>query len=247
MSQINVNTVTTTTANVSGDASVTGTLSAGGLKHASANTSALTPNADGSVSVAGNVTTTGVVQGNTIRTGALQDLNGDPLSTGQVLQVVQRVSNSYGEFGNSAYGNNLGNLTAIGDWWIDITSTVANSKFLIQWKTKMYGPNTQHQYVDLRRRVGGSGSFTSLIETTRTNSTIDTFAGIHWQNGNGAFEGDYFSTFIDSPNQPVNTVIRYQQYLGGWAGGTIDFGGWDAANNQNARGMIVMIAWELAP
>lgn len=246
MSEINVNTVTTTTANVSGDANITGTVSAGGLKHASANTPAITPNADGSVSMAGNVTTTGVVQGNTIKTGALQDLNGDPLSTGEVLQVVQRVSNSFGEFGNAAYGNNLANLTAIGDWWIDITTTAANSKILVQWKTKMYGPNTQHQYVDLRRRIG-SGGFTSLVDAYRTNNTIDTFAGIHWQSGNGAFEGDYFSSFIDTPNQSAGTLLRYQQYLGGWAGGTIDFGGWDANNNQNARGMIVMIAWELAP
>ena len=181
-----------------------------------------------------------------VKTTAILDLSGNTLGGGQVLQVVQRVSNSYGEFGNSSYQNNVNNLTAIGDWYIDITTTKTNSKILCQWKTKMYGPNTQHQYVDLRRRIG-SGSFTSLVDAYRSNSTIDTFAGIHWQNGNGAFEGDYFSAFIDTPNQAAGTALRYQQYLGGWAGGTIDFGGWDANNNQNARGMIVMICYELAP
>ena len=167
---------------VSGDLTVSGT-----VKSQSANTDAISAAADGTVTVAGVVKTT-----------AIQDLSGNT----QVLQVVQRVSNSYGEFGNSSYQNNLNNLTAIGDWYIDITTTKANSKILCQWKTKMYGPNTQHQYVDLRRRIG-SGSFTSLVDAYRSNNTIDTFAGIHWQNGNGAFEGDYFSAFIDTPNQPA--------------------------------------------
>lgn len=245
MSELNVGTINGNPT-VTGDITVDGKIKSTGIRHPSANSDAITPNADGSVSLAGNVTTTGVVQGNVVKASAIQDLSGNPLQSGQVLQVVQRVSNSFGEFGNSAYSNNLSNLTAIGDWWIDITTTTANSKILVQWKTKMYGPNTQHQYVDLRRRIA-SGGFTSLVDAYRTNNTIDTFAGIHWQSGNGAFEGDYFSSFIDTPNQAAGTLLRYQQYLGGWAGGTIDFGGWDANNNQNARGMIVMIAWELAP
>ena len=193
----------------------------------------------------GNVNHTGTMTVGTLRTDNLQDSSGSNLLAGGVIQVVQRVSQSYGEFGNTAYANNINNLTAIGDWYIDITQQKANSRILVQWKTKMYGPNQQHQYVDLRRRIN-NGSFTSLVAETRTDGTIDTFAGIHWQNGNGAFEGDYFSSFIDTPNQGAGTVLRYQQYLGGWAGGTIDFGGWDASGNQNARGLIVMTAWEIA-
>ena len=234
MSTINVGSVQGSPT-VTGDLTVSGTVKASAIKHPSANTDAIAAAADGTVTVAGVVKTT-----------AIQDLSGNTLGGGQVLQVVQRVSNSYGEFGNSSYQNNVNNLTAIGDWYIDITTTKTNSKILCQWKTKMYGPNTQHQYVDLRRRIG-SGSFTSLVDAYRSNSTIDTFAGIHWQNGNGAFEGDYFSAFIDTPNQAAGTALRYQQYLGGWAGGTIDFGGWDANGNQNARGMIVMNCYELAP
>lgn len=192
----------------------------------------------------GNVNHTGTMTVGTLKTDNLQDSNGAPLLAGGVLQVVQRVSQSYGEFGNTAYNNDINNLTAISDWYVDITTTKANSRILIQWKTKMYGPNSQHQYVDLRRSIN-NGGFTSLIGANRTDGTIDTFAGIHWQNGNGAFEGDYFSQFVDSPNQAAGTTLRYRQYLGGWAGGTIDFGGWDANNNQNARGMIVMVAWEI--
>lgn len=244
MSSLNVGTINGNPT-FSGDVTVDGKIKSTGIRHPSAVSDAIVPNADGSVTLAGDITATGVVQGNIVKASELQDLSGNPLGGGKVLQVVQRVSNSFGEFGNAAYSNNLSNLTAIGDWWIDITTTEANSKLLIQWKTKMYGPNNQHQYVDLRRRIG-TGGFTSLVDTYRTNSSIDTFAGIHWQNGNGAFEGDYFSSFIDTPNQAAGTLLRYQQYLGGWAGGTIDFGGWDANNNGNARGMIVMVAWELA-
>jgi hypothetical protein len=192
----------------------------------------------------GNVNHTGTMTVGTLRTDNLQDSTGAPLLAGGVLQVVQRVSQSYGEFGNTAYNNDNNNLTAISDWYVDITTTKANSRILVQWKTKMFGPNQQHQYVDLRRSIN-NGSFTSLITANRTDGTIDTFAGIHWQNGNGAFEGDYFSQFVDTPNQAAGTILRYRQYLGGWAAGTIDFGGWDANNNQNARGMIVMVAWEI--
>ena len=249
MSEINVTTVTSTNVN-STNVAATGNISAAGIKHNSANTAAITPNADGSVTLSGNLTSnTGTLKGNIIQASELQDLNGDPLGTGEVLQVVQRVSNSFGEFGNTAYGNNLDNLTRIDDWYVELTTTEANSRVLVQWKSRMFGPNQQHQYVDLRRRIGGSGSWTSMTATYRTNSTIDQFAGIHrGSGGNGSFEGDYFSSFMDyNLNQSAGTTVRYAQYLGGWAGGTIDYGGWDANNNQNSRGMIVMTAWELAP
>ena len=72
-------------------------------------------------------------------------------------------------------------------------------------------------------------------------------AGIHGASGDtGTHEGDYFASILDSPNQPAGTALRYQQYYGAWAAGTIDYGGWDTPTNVNARTMITMIATEIA-
>jgi hypothetical protein len=39
--------------------------------------------------------------------------------------------------------------------------------------------------------------------------------------------------------------LRYQQFYGSWAGGIMDYGGWDTLQNVNARGLIVMQAMEI--
>lgn len=182
-----------------------------------------------------------------LRTNQIQNVSGQILvdSTGGVIQVVQRLSNAYGEIGTPAMQNN-DNLVQVPDYFLDITTKRANSRILVMMKNKMYGPNQQHQYVDIRRSTNGGASFTSLVQTYRTDSTIDTFSGIHGGSGiSGAFEGDYWTQFLDTPNVVAGTTIRYHQYYGSWAGGTMDYGGWDALNNANARGLIVMQAMEI--
>lgn len=180
----------------------------------------------------------------TLRTNQIQNTSGQILvdSTGGIIQVVQRLSNGYGEIGTPAMQNN-DNMTQVPDYFVDITTKRTNSRIMIMMKNKLYGPNQQHQYVDIRRSVSGGG-FTSLVQTYRTDSTIDTFSGIHAGAG-GAFEGDYWTEFLDTPNVAAGTTIRYQQFYGSWAGGTVDYGGWDALNNANARGLIVMMCMEI--
>lgn len=166
-------------------------------------------------------------------------------STGGVIQVVQRLSNNYGELSVPAYGNNNSNFREIPDYYVDITTKRANSKIIVKMKNKFYGTNNQHQYVDIRRSVNG-GSYISLVETYKSDSSVDTFSGIHGGSGiNGAFEGDYWTEFLDTPNVAAGTSLRYHQYYGAWAGGTIDYGGWDSAQNVNARGLIVMMCMEI--
>ena len=166
---------------------------------------------------------------------------------GMVVQVVQSTLGNVGSIAVNAYGNNLNNLVQIPNYYVDITTKVANSKIRVEFKSAMFGSNQQHQYVDLRRRIGSSSTYTSMVETYRPDSNIDTFAGTHAPSGvSGNHEGDYFSSILDSPNQPAGTVLRYHQYYGAWAAGTLHYGGWDAANNVNARTMLVMIATEIA-
>lgn len=164
---------------------------------------------------------------------------------GMVVQVVQSTIGTYGTISVPAYANNLANLVQVPNYYVDITTKVANSKIRVEFKAAMRGNNNQHNYVDLRRRIGSSSTYTSMVETYRADTTIDTMAGIHDPSG-GTHEGDYFASILDSPNQPAGTVLRYQQYYGHWNAGTVHYGGWDAATNVNARNMIVMIATEIA-
>ena len=164
---------------------------------------------------------------------------------GMVVQVVQSTRGTAGTISVNAYGNNLANLVQVPNYYIDITTKVANSKIRVEFKSAMFGPNQQHQYVDLRRRIGSSSTYTSMVDTYRPNTNIDTLAGTHSEAG-ATHEGDYFASILDSPNQPAGTVLRYHQYYGAWAAGTLHYGGWDAANNLNARNLIVMIATEIA-
>ena len=182
----------------------------------------------------------------TLKTNQIQNTSGQILvdSTGGVIQVVQRLSSGYGEISTPQQRNN-GNMTQVPDYFIDITTKRTNSKIMVKMKNKMYGPNQQHQYVDIRRSVSGGG-FTSLVQTYRTDATIDTFSGIHGGSGiNGPFEGDYWTEILDTPNVAAGTTLRYQQYYGSWVGGTVDYGGWDALQNANARALIVMMCMEI--
>tara|TARA_B100002019_G_scaffold272410_1_gene267607 strand:+ start:322 stop:1002 length:681 start_codon:yes stop_codon:yes gene_type:complete len=170
---------------------------------------------------------------------------GSIYAPGMVVQVVQSTIGTYGSISVNAYANNLANLVQVPNYYVDITTKVANSKIRVEFKVAMRGNNNQHHYVDLRRRIGSSSTYTSMVETYRPDSTIDTMAGIHDDDG-GTHEGDYFASVLDSPNQPAGTVLRYQQYYGHWNAGTVTYGGWDAATNPNARTLIVMIATEIA-
>ena len=170
---------------------------------------------------------------------------GSIYAPGMVVQVVQSTIGTYGTISVNAYNNDLNNLVQVPNYYVDITTKVANSKIRVEFKAAMRGNNSQHNYVDLRRRIGSSSTYTSMVDTYRPDTTIDTMAGIHDPSG-ATHEGDYFASILDSPNQTAGTVLRYQQYYGHWNAGTIHYGGWDAGTNVNARTMITMIATEIA-
>lgn len=170
---------------------------------------------------------------------------GSIYAPGMVVQVVQSTIGTYGSISVNAYSNNLSNLVQVPNYYVDITTKLANSKIRVEFKSAMYGPNQQHHYVDLRRRIGSSSTYTSMVETYRPDTTIDEMAGIH-DSSNTTHEGDYFASILDSPNQPAGTILRYHQYYGAWAAGTVHYGGWSSGSNVNGRTLITMIATEIA-
>jgi hypothetical protein len=80
-----------------------------------------------------------------------------------------------------------------------------------------------------------------MSNTYRTNTVIDSMASYH-SGGTGSAEHSSVLFIIDSPDVAAGTTVRYQIYMGAWAGGTVTFGGW----NDNARSLTVMIAEEIA-
>jgi hypothetical protein len=123
---------------------------------------------------------------------------------------------------------------------VDITTKYNNSRIKVTASFDNTQPNSQHSYTDLRRSVSG-GSFVSMSQTYRTNTVIDSMASYH-SGGTGSAEHSSVIFIIDSPSVAAGTTIRYQVYMGSWAGGTVTFGGW----NDNARSLTVLIAEEIA-
>jgi hypothetical protein len=160
--------------------------------------------------------------------------------SGRTIQTVQRFSSNQGTVSTSAYNNDPNNLVQIPDHYVDIVTKSTNSRIKVSFSFDNMGPNVQHSYTDLRRSING-GSFTSMAINYRTGTQVDSLASFHTVS-TGNVEHSAMYTIIDSPNVAVGTTLRYQVYMGSWAGGTVTFGGW----NFNATSLTIMIAEELA-
>ena len=183
----------------------------------------------------------GQLKGLTVNNNTITIPSGHKLvQSGMTVQTVQRLSSNYGTVSTAAYNNSSSNLVQIPDHYIDITTKYANSRIKVTASFDNVGPNQQHTYTDLRRSVSG-GSFVSMSDTYRSNTVIDSLASYHAISGTLA-EHTSVVFIIDSPNVSAGTTIRYQVYMGSWAGGTVIFGGW----NDNARSLAVLIAEEIA-
>lgn len=161
------------------------------------------------------------------------------IQSGMTIQTIQRLSSNYGTVSVSAYGNNTNTLAQIPDHYVEITTKSVNSRIKVMMSFDNLQPNVQHSYTDIRRSING-GSFTSMSDTYRSSSIIDSLASHHA--GSGQAEHSSVLFIIDSPSVPAGTILRYQTYMGSWIGGTITFGGY----NDNARVLTVMIAEEIA-
>ena len=161
------------------------------------------------------------------------------VQSGMTVQTVQRLSSNYGTVSVSAYNNNLATLAQIPDHYVEITPMYNSSRIKVMMSFDNMQPNLQHSYTDIRRSING-GSFVGMTETYRTSAVIDSMASYHSSGGNAEHSSVVF--IIDSPGVSAGTVLRYQIYMGAWAGGTVTFGGW----NDNARSLTVMIAEEIA-
>lgn len=99
-----------------------------------------------------------------------------------------------------------------------VTSTFANSKFLVTYSVQGYQSGSACVNVGLQRTISGT--------TTRLLG-VDGTSGNEWMGaGNGPVNNSWTIAreYLDNPAQPAGTTITYQLLLGNWSPGTAYFG-----------------------
>ena len=119
----------------------------------------------------------------------------------------------------------------------DITTTVLNSKILVSI-TCTYGNDTS----------GGTGnSFINLMRTADGTDTVLIDPMANRQQNAASYMSDFFSiTYLDTPNQPVGTVISYSVQARRVDGTSIPFIGGRATDTAYDAGTTFVIS-EVAP
>ena len=156
------------------------------------------------VTINGNGSITGLAQGGIdgtkVVTSAAQP-------AGSILQVV---ATNLTAPTSVAYG--AAALSATTPVTVNITSTVANSKFVISGM--IHGEAERENYevgFVTRRTIGGSGASINVGTGSGSRAVLTTVMGGTGLDGNHATTSDatIFAPFLDSPSQAAGTTITY--------------------------------------
>ena len=156
------------------------------------------------VTINGNGSITGLAQGGIdgtkVVTSAAQP-------AGSILQVV---ATNLTAPTSVAYG--AAALSATTPVTVNITSTVANSKFVISGM--IHGEAERENYevgFVTRRTIGGSGASINVGTAQNARAVLTTVMGGTGLDGNHATTSDatHFAPYLDSPNQAAGTTITY--------------------------------------
>jgi len=127
--------------------------------------------------------------------------------TGSILQVVATNLTA-----PSSVSYNASALSASTPVTVDITSTVANSKFVIAGM--VHGEAERENYevgFVIRRTIGGSGSSINVGTAQNARAVLTTVMGgtaLDAQHNNTS-DATHFAPYLDSPNQAAGTTITY--------------------------------------
>ena len=170
----------------------------------------VTINGDGSItglSVGG--LGSGVVNTASIANGAVTNVKH---GTGSIIQVQ---TGTFTGTNNISLGS-AATFYELDDFNVTITSTVANSKFLVSCNFTGE-PNFDDYELGIRvqRTIGGSVSpiFVGDAAGSRTRVLGMSNQGYHNQDNNSTCASNSFSNLLDTPNQPAGTAIKYAVYL----------------------------------
>ena len=207
----------------------------------------VTINGDGSItglSVGG--LGSGVVNTASIADGAVTNVKH---GTGSVIQVQ---TGTFTGTNNITLGS-AATFYELDDFNVTITSTVANSKFLVSCNFTGE-PNFEDYHVGIRiqRTIGGSVSpiFVGADAGSRTTVLGMSNQGYHNNDSNSTCASNSFSNLLDTPNQSAGTAIKYAVYIAHLTGSSNyalnrTWGNTDAASHERAFSTITVM--EVAP
>jgi len=178
---------------INGDGSITG-LSVGGLPNGTVDADTLASNAVTSVKIASNAITAST------------------LPAGSVIQVQ---TGSFTGTNNISLGS-AATFYELDDFNVTITSTVANSKFLVS--CNFTGEPNFDDYelgIRIQRTISGSVSpiFVGATAGSRTSVLGMSNQGYHSSDNNSTCASNSFSNLLDTPNQSAGTAIKYAVYI----------------------------------
>tara|TARA_Y100001954_G_C15528448_1_gene462911 strand:+ start:37 stop:666 length:630 start_codon:yes stop_codon:yes gene_type:complete len=170
----------------------------------------VTINGDGSItglSVGG--LGSGVVNTASIANGAVTNVKH---GTGSIIQVQ---TGTFTGTNNISLGS-AATFYELDDFNVTITSTVANSKFLVSCNFTGE-PNFDDYELGIRvqRTIGGSVSpiFVGDAAGSRTRVLGMSNQGYHNQDNNSTCASNSYSNLLDAPNQSAGTAIKYAVYI----------------------------------
>ena len=173
------------------------------------------------VTINGNGSITGLAQGGIdgtkVVTSAAQP-------AGSILQVVQNNVTAASNLTVSA-ANTLFDTPLI----VNVTSTIANSKFVITGQVSMEANGADHEwgYVMIRR-IGGSDTQINIGDASGSNPRISRVnaIGYHDPDNSSTASCTAFAPYVDSPSQSAGTTITYKimvRAMGGSPSWTMKF------------------------
>lgn len=189
-----------------------------------------------SITINGNGTITGytptTISGSITPTQINGNIAASKMPSGSIIQVAK---NNY--TGAPAAITVSNGSTVDLPYTVTITSTLANSKFLITG-TVNGEPNASDHLIGiiLKREIGGTSTAINIGDTSGSRSSITA------QNMNGYHSNDSASTpssnalalYLDEPNQAANTAITYKYCLIGLGAGASYYLGQTANSGNNA-------------
>jgi hypothetical protein len=171
------------------------------------------------------------------------------MPSGSSIQYLRKLDNTRRTISNIPdYNNNKNNFRSTGINAV-ITTRRANSKVYVQTQFVMRTTSNSHNYVDIWRKIGTSGSWEPLSSQADSESSGENADGIisNHPNGNEASAGEHERApfWIDEPNVAEGTAIEYMVYVGLWSAGDIVIGSHDNSN-PNGRSPELIVLTEVA-
>ena len=166
--------------------------------------------------------------------------------SGNILQVV--ATNFTGTSSVSVSDASLSDTPAS----VTITSTAANSKFLISATMNGEGSVPDHDYAYvLRRFIGGSGASIAVGGSAGSRSPVSFMqsVGYYGNDQDSTPSTSVLAPYLDSPSQAAGTAITYKVAIMGVGSSGQFYFGYTAVNTENSgneRGINFITVMEVA-